>query len=152
METIPLDVTVDLKGADPFLDGSDAEQAEDACMDRRGAERAPMDCPVTFSSEERLKDRSKVKGTLLDISKTGCQIYSQEPPAPGSHIMLIIFLPDGEPPMCLIGTIVRRVHGRVFGAEFLPLTSDGRRRLQAIILKHVTWSVYSLRRPAFRIA
>ncbi len=152
MDTIPLDVTVDLKGADPFPDGTDAEQAEDANLDRRAAERVPMDCPVTFASEERLKDRAKVEGTLLDISKTGCQIYSQEPPAPGSHITLILFLPDGEPPMCLIGTIVRRVHGRVFGAEFLPLSSEGRRRLQAIILKHVTWSVYAWRRPAFRIA
>ena len=152
METIPLDVTVDLKGADPFLDGTDAEQAEDAYLDRRGAERAPMDCPVTFTSEERLEDRSKVEGTLLDLSKTGCQIYSLKPPAPGSHITLILSLPDGEPPMCLIGTIVRRVGGRKFGAEFLPLSSEGRRRLQAIILKHVTWSVYSWRRPAFRIA
>ena len=152
METIPLDVTVDLKGADPFPDGTDAEQAEDAYLDRRAAERVPMDCPVTFTSEERLEDRSKVEGTLLDLSKTGCQIYSLKPPAPGSHITLILSLPDGEPPMCLIGTIVRRVGGHVFGAEFLPLSSGGRRRLQAIILKHVTWSIYAWRRPAFRIA
>ena len=152
METRTLDITVDLKGADPFLDGSDAVQAEDDYMDRRGAERAPMDCPVIFTSEERLEDGSKVEGTLRDLSKTGCRIYSLEPPAPGSHMLLILSLPDGEPPMCLIGTIVRRVRGPEFGAECLPLTSEGRRRLQAIILKHVTWSVYSLRRPAFRIA
>jgi c-di-GMP-binding flagellar brake protein YcgR len=152
METIPLDVTVDLKDADPFLDGSDAEQAENDYMDRRGAERAPMDCPVRFTPEERLEDGSKVEGTLLDISKTGCRIYSLEPPAPGNHILLILPLPDGEPPMCLIGTIVRHVRGHEFGAEFLPLSAEGRRRLQAIIFKHMTWSVYSLRRPAFRIA
>lgn len=157
MDTSQLDITVDvtlnLQDADPSVDGSDAEEAEDVSfLDRRGAERVPMECPVRFTSEERHDDGSKIEGTLCDLSKTGCQIFSLQPPAPGSQITLLLVLPDGNPPMRLIGTTVRHVRGRVFGAEFLPLTPEERRRLQALIFKHVTWQVYSLRRPAFRIA
>ena len=153
METIRVDeVTVVLKNADPVQDGSDVDEVLDEPMDRRGAERAPIEFPVTFISEEQHTDGSKVEGKLLDLSKTGCQIFTLQPPAPGSQITLILPLPDGEPPLRLIGTKVRRVHGRVFGAEFLPLTQEERRRLQTIIFKYLTWSPYSLRRPAFRIA
>lgn len=158
MDTIQLDytvkVTVKLQEAERLQAGGDTVLAQDgqAGIDRRGAERAPIDCPVRFTSEERLDAESRVEGTLQDLSKTGCKVFSLEPPARGSQITLILFLPDGKPPMYLIGTIVRHVHGKVFGAEFLPLTPDERRRLQTIIFKHMTWSVFSLRRPAFRFA
>jgi c-di-GMP-binding flagellar brake protein YcgR len=121
-------------------------------LDRRSAERVPIECPVRFISEERRDDESKVEGTLCDLSKSGCRIFSPRPPCKDTQITLILHLPDGEPPLYLIGTTVRHVRGYEFGAEFLPLTPQERRRLQAIIFKFVTWSVYSLRRPAFRIA
>ena len=153
MDTIRLDdATVVTQKADPAQDGSDADGVLEDPMDRRGAERATIECPVTFISEERHSDGSKVEGKLRDLSKTGCQIFSLYPPAPGSQITLLLPLPDGQPPMLLIGTKVRRVQGRAFGAEFLPLTPQERRRLQTIIFKYLTWSPYSLRRPAFRIA
>ncbi len=150
--TIHRQVTVRLENGDPLQDARDAEQASDTYLDRRGAERAPIECPVNFVSEERLNDWSKIEGTLCDLSKTGCQIFSPRPPAQGTQITLTLLLPDGLPPLRLIGTTVRHVRGRVFGAEFLALTPEERRRLQALIFKYVTWSVYSLRRPAFRIA
>lgn len=153
---LSVDVTVKLPDADPFQDGSDAAMDEDAFeaafLDRRSAERVPMGCPVSFISEERLADGSQIEGTLCDLSKTGCQIFSLQPPPEGSQITLILALPDGEPPLRLIGTKVRHVRDHVFGAEFLPLTPEERRRLQSLIFKHVTWSGFSLRRPAFRIA
>jgi c-di-GMP-binding flagellar brake protein YcgR len=153
MKTTEIDRTAKLQHAtDPALDSRDPEQTQDNYLDRRGAERAPMECPVSFTSEERHDYRAEVEGTLRDLSKTGCQIFSLQPPSQGSQITLILFLPDGGPPMRLIGTAVRHVRGRVFGAEFLLLTPEERRRLQAIVFKYVTWSVFSLRRPAFRIA
>jgi c-di-GMP-binding flagellar brake protein YcgR len=152
MKTVQVDSTVPIQDADPFLNCSDAEQDVDAFLDRRAAERAPVDCPISFISEERYDSGSKVTGTLCDLSKTGCKIFSLRPPPQGTQITLILHLPDGRPPMYLIGTIVRHVHGHVFGAEFLPLVPEERRRIQAIIFKNLTWSVYSLRRPAFRIA
>lgn len=125
---------------------------ENDYLDRRSAERAPIECPVRFISEERHEDGSKVEGTLCDLSKSGCRIFSLRPPRKATQITLILHLPDGKPPLYLIGTTVRHVRGYEFGAEFLPLTSEERRRIQAIIFKFVTWSVFSLRRPAFRIA
>jgi PilZ domain len=151
METRQSDVTVPLRDANPPVDRNDAEEAQEDYLDRRRAERAPIDCPICFISEERGDDGSKRAGKLLDLSKTGCRIFSLQPPAPGSQITLILSLPDGMPPIRLIGTTVRHVCGHEFGAEFLPLTSEERRRVQAIIFKHVTWSAYSLRRPAFQI-
>ncbi|HJT19512.1 MAG TPA: PilZ domain-containing protein [Nitrospira sp.] len=152
IKTLHEGITVKLENADPLQDGRDGEQASDVFLDRRGAERAPIECPVSFTSEERFDDWSKAEGTLCDLSKTGCQISTFRPPLQGSQITLTLLLPDGLPPMRLIGTTVRHVRGRVFGAEFLPLTPEERRRLQTLIFKHLTWSVYSLRRPAFRIA
>jgi len=151
METRPLDVTVPLRDANPSLDCCDAEEAEEDYLDRRSAERVPIDCPVYFISEERFDDGSKREGKLLDLSKTGCRIFTLQPLPEGSQITLILSLPDKMPPMRLIGTTVCHVHGREFGAKFQPLTSRERRRLQAIVFQHVTWSAYSLRRPAFQI-
>lgn len=175
MDTISIDITIKLdesvsteeQGAQGL--GQDRREGQgDSCgqdssgldgdgldrdgMDRREAERAPVDCPVTFTSEELQDSVAKVEGTLVDLSKTGCQVASTTPPHRGSQITLILYLPDGGPPMRLIGTTVRHVGSRTFGAEFLPVTPEERRRLQSIIFKHLTWSVFSLRRPAFRFA
>lgn len=170
MDTISIDITIKLdeslsteeQGAQAL--GQDRQEGQsDSCgqdssgldrdgMDRREAERAPVDCPVTFTSEEIQDSVAKVEGTLVDLSKTGCKVASPTPPHRGSQITLILYLPDGRPPMRLIGTTVRHVGSRTFGAEFLPVTPEERRRLQSIIFKHLTWSVFSLRRPAFRFA
>ncbi|MDF0644246.1 MAG: PilZ domain-containing protein [Nitrospira sp.] len=169
MNTTPLDVTVKLEEPDSAQqrametlaqDGHERQSGSHAQdgdgdgdgMDRRGAERAPVDCPVSFTSEEIHGSVAQVKGTLIDLSKTGCQVASLTPPYRGSQITLILYLPDGGPPLRLIGTTVRHVGCRTFGAEFLSVTPEERRRLQIIIFKHLTWSVFSLRRPAFRFA
>jgi hypothetical protein len=166
VDTISIDVTIKLdepvspeeQGARAVGQDCQEQQGESFGqedrdgMDRRGAERALVDCPVTFTSEEIQGSVAKVDGTLVDLSKTGCKVASPTPPHRGSQITLILYLPDGGPPMRLIGTIVRHVGSRTFGAEFLPVTPAERRRLQAIIFKHLTWSVFSLRRPAFRFA
>jgi c-di-GMP-binding flagellar brake protein YcgR len=128
------------------------EDIEKNYLDRRDAVRAPVQCPVSFISEERFDDWSTTReGRLLDLSKTGCRICSQHTPEPGSQITLILPLPDGMPPIRLIGTTVCYVHWNEFGAKFQPLTPQERRRVQAIVFKHVTWSPHALRRPAFLI-
>lgn len=160
MDTSSIDVTIKL---DESVSTEEQEGHSDSCgqdssgldrdgMDRREAERAPVDCPVTFTSEEIQGSVAKVEGTLVDLSKTGCKVASPTPPHRDSQITLVLYLPDGGPPLRLIGTTVRHVGSRTFGAEFLPVTPEERRRLQSIIFKHLTWSVFSLRRPAFRFA
>lgn len=171
MDTTPIDVTVKLEepvsaderalesltqgGHEEWSGSYDGDRHGDGQgdgMDRRGAERAPVNCPVSFTSEEIHGSVAQVEGTLVDLSKTGCQVASITPPYRGSQITLILYLPDGGPPLRLIGTTVRHVGCRTFGAEFLPVTPEERRRLQVIIFKHLTWSVFSLRRAAFRFA
>jgi c-di-GMP-binding flagellar brake protein YcgR len=131
--------------------GGDAQNFEEDYLDRRGAVRAPVQCPVSFLSEEQFDDGSTKEGRLLDLSKTGCRISSQHPPQQGSQITLILPLPDGMPPIRLVGTTVCHVRRNEFGAKFQPLTPEERRRVQAVIFKYVTWSPYALRRPAFLI-
>ncbi|BFU96947.1 MAG: hypothetical protein NTNFB02_36690 [Nitrospira sp.] len=167
MDTTPIDVTVKLEEpvsaqervvealAQDGHEGQRRSHAQDGDgdgMDRRGAERAPVDCPVSFTSEEIHGSVAQLDGTLVDLSKTGCQVASLTPPYRGSQITLVLYLRDGGPPLRLIGTTVRHVGCRTFGAEFLSVTPEERRRLQIIIFKHLTWSVFSLRRPAFRFA
>jgi hypothetical protein len=145
-----VEATVPLQAPESHQEGGGEEAREDY-LDRRGAVRVPVECPVCFISEERFDDWSPREGRLRDLSKTGCRIFSQHPPEPGSQITLILPLPDGMPPIRLIGTTVCHVHWHEFGAKFQPLTPEERRRVQAIIFKHVTWSPYALRRPAFLI-
>lgn len=153
MRTAPIEITIQVKDSEQVC-RVEQTQDIDECdyLDRRSAERAPIECPVRFISEERNDDDSKVEGALCDLSKSGCRIFSLRPPRKGTQITLILHLLDGKPPLYLIGTRVRHVRGYEFGAEFLPMTPEERRRIQAIIFKFLTWSVYSLRRPAFRLA
>jgi len=119
-------------------------------LDRREAERAPVECQITYTGEDCYHGGSGV-GTLRDLSKTGCQIIGVRPPLPGSHITLTLYLPDNQPPMCLVGSIVSQVRGHVFGVKFPALTANARKRLQALILQRVSRHQHS-RRSAFRIA
>jgi hypothetical protein len=144
--------TVPLHQTAPEADRREEGAVADEYLDRRGAERVAIECPIKFQSEEQCVDWSIIDGALCDLSKTGCKVYSLRPPAPGHQITLVLALPDGLPPLWMIGSTVRHVQGRFFGVEFLSLTPNERRRLQAIIFKYITWSVYSLRRPAFQFA
>jgi c-di-GMP-binding flagellar brake protein YcgR len=146
-----VEATVPLQAAERVLTDGEAQDIDKDYLDRRNAVRAPIQCPVKFISEERLDNFAPKEGSLLDLSKTGCRIFSQHPPQPGTQITLILPLPDGMPPIRLIGTTVCHVHWNEFGARFQPLTPEERRRVQAIIFKYVTWSPYALRRPAFLI-
>ena len=145
------DATMPVEAAETCEHGGHADLVQEDYLDRRAAVRAPVECPIRFISEEALSDCSQREGKLLDLSKTGCRVFSQHPPEQGSHITLILPLPDGLPPIRLIGTTVCHVHSNEFGAKFQPLTPEERRRVQAIIFKYVTWSPYALRRPAFLI-
>lgn|SRR5262245_14758580 len=129
--------------------GIDARKAH-ALLDRREAERVSIECQVTYTPEDGLGGGSQV-GTLRDLAKTGCQILSVQPPATGSRITLTLHLPDGQTPMCLVGTTVCQVKGNVFGVQFPPLTSDERRRLQTVIFQRATRGESSGKRAAFRI-
>ena len=106
-----------------------------ALQDLRSAQRVSLDCRMTYNVEgEPIEE-----GILRDLSKTGCQILSLQPP------------PAGSQPMWLEGTTVSWVQGQRFGGRFRPLTSSERRRMQTAVLQRVTFSRSGLQRTAFRL-
>ncbi len=127
----------------------DAQNAH-ALLDRRYAERASVCHRVTYGAEDDF-DACTTEGRICDLSKTGCQIVSVTPPLLGSHLALTLYLPDGKPPLCLVGATVCRVNGNVWGVTFPPLTSDERRRVLEMVLRRVSLSSSVGQRAAFRI-
>lgn len=126
-------------------------QKPHALLDRREAERVPVTGQVRYTAEEQFHGVSH-GGTLRDLSKTGCQIVSHHPPTQRSRITLTLHLSDGQEPLCIVDAIVRQVRGSVLGVKFPRLTSEARRRLQALVLQRARRSEAIDKRTAFRIA
>lgn len=73
-----------------------------APLDRRYAERAPINCKVVYSGEDGARI-VKVEGTLQDLSKTGCKVLGATQPVMGDNLTLFLYLEDGKAPMRLTG-------------------------------------------------
>ena len=122
-----------------------------APLDRREAERAPIYYRATYTGGEGARLVTTV-GSLRDLSKTGCKILGTRLPAEGSTSTITIDLEDGHSPLILADATVSWIRGSIFAVKFPKLTSDERKRIQAVILKHVTFSPSMNHRAAFRIA
>ena len=125
-------------------------QKSHSLLDERYAERVSMWCRIRYSSQVGAR---VVRGeaTLKDLSKTGCKILSAAPCPLGSALTLFLDLKDGQDPMCLTDVIVSRISRDSFAVRFPKLSTEERRRLQEVILKHVRLSSLEDRRTAFRI-
>lgn len=121
-----------------------------APLDRRYAERAPINCKVIYSGEDGARI-VKVEGTVQDLSKTGCKILGTTQPIMGNDLALFLYLDDGKAPLCLAGAQITWVKGLSFAIRFPRLTPDERKRLQEVIWKNVTLSPANSQRTAFRI-
>ena len=119
-----------------------------APLDRRYAERVPIHYRVIYTGTEGAR-LIQTKGSLIDLSKTGCKILGTMLPAAGSCLTVTVYLEDGQAPLCLTDATVSRIKGSVFAVRFPKLTQDERKRIQAVIWKHVTLS--KNHRAAFRI-
>lgn len=122
-----------------------------APLDRRYAERAPINCKVVYSGEDGARI-VKVEGTLQDLSKTGCKVLGATQPVMGDNLTLFLYLEDGKAPMRLTGGQITWVNGLSFAIRFPRLTPEERKRLQEVIWKNVTLSLTNSHRTAFRIA
>lgn len=135
------------------MKSSIVEQSLDATsahapLDRRYAERVPIHYRVTYTGTEGAR-LIKTKGSLLDLSKTGCKIIGTILPAPGGTLAVTLYLEDGQVPLCLTDSIVSWIKGSVFAVRFPKLIEGERKRIQGVIWKHVTLS--KNHRAAFRI-
>ena len=119
-------------------------------LDRRYAERAPIRYRISYSGEEGARI-VKGEGTLKDLSKTGCKILGATVSSLGSRLTLLLYLEDGQAPMCLTDVIVSWITRDSFAVRFPRLSAEERKRLQDVIWKHVRLSSLDDRRTAFRI-
>jgi len=121
-----------------------------APLDRRYAERAPLDHEVTYSRTEGARITTST-GTLQDLSKTGCKILGSTAPALGLSVTFTLNLDDGQAPLRLTEATVTWMKGNLFALRFPTLTENDRKRIQAVIWKHVSLSNGKSYRTAFRI-
>lgn len=85
-----------------------------------------------------------IAGRLLDLSETGCSIFTKEQLEMGQELMLGLVLPDSKP-IDVSGTVrwvklVPDKGGCAHGAEFSGLTAAGRKAIEAF-LKHLDETV-----------
>jgi c-di-GMP-binding flagellar brake protein YcgR len=121
-----------------------------APLDRRYAERALIDQEVTYTGTEGARFTTS-KGSLRDLSRTGCKIAGTTLPAAGVHLTITLYLNDGQAPLCLTDATVSWIKGDVFAVRFPKLTDAERKRIQGVIWKHVTLSKARQHRTAFHI-
>jgi c-di-GMP-binding flagellar brake protein YcgR len=137
-----------MKGS--LLEQSLTAPSAHAPLDRRYAERALIHQDVTYTGTEGARFTTS-KGSLKDLSKTGCRIVGTTLPAAGVRLTLTLSLEDGQAPLRLTDATVSWIKGNVFAVRFPKLTEDERKRIQATIWKHVTLSKAKQHRTAFHI-
>jgi c-di-GMP-binding flagellar brake protein YcgR len=121
-----------------------------APLDRRYAERAPIQHEVTYTGTEGARFVTS-RGSLRDLSKTGCKVLGTTLPPVGGHISITLYLGDGQAPLSLTDATVSWIKGNVFAVRFPKLLDDERKRIQNVIWKHVSLSRGKDHRTAFRI-
>jgi hypothetical protein len=119
-------------------------------LDRRYAERAHIHHEVTYTGTEGARFTTS-SGALKDLSKTGCKILGTTLPAIGGTVTITLHLNDGQPALCLTGATVSWIKGSLFAVRFPKLMDDERKRIQAVIWKHVSFAKAKNHRTAFRI-
>ena len=137
-----------MKGS--LLEQNLTQRSAHAPLDRRYAERALLHYQATYTSTEGARFTTST-GCLKDLSKSGCKILGTTHPAIGGSVTVTLYLDDGQPPLCLTDTTVSWIKGDVFALRFARLTDDERKRIQAVIWKHVSLSKTKNHRAAFRI-
>ena len=121
-----------------------------APLDRRYAERVPIHYRVSYTGTEGARV-IKLEGSLRDLSQTGCKVLGTVLPALGATITVTLHLEDGQAPLCVTDGTVSWIKGSMFAVRFPKLTEEERKRIQAVVWKHVTLSPSKNHRAAFRI-
>ena len=125
-------------------------QKAHSLLDRRYAERVPIEYRISYSGEEGARI-VKGEGRLKDLSKTGCKILGATTSSLGSSLTLLLDFEDGKAPMRLTDATVSWLGKDSFAVRFPKLSADERRRLQEVIWKNVSLSSLDDRRMAFRV-
>lgn len=96
--------------------------------DRREYERIPTEFPVTFTG-----DSIDGKGSVVDISMTGCTFNGHSQLAKDKIIRVVLHVSDDVLPISVEAAVVRSVHMNRVGLEFLQFERGERERLHLFI-------------------
>jgi PilZ domain-containing protein len=121
-----------------------------ALLDRRDAQRAPLQVYVSYFTDERM-GLSRGQGWLVDLSKTGCKIMGPVL-MPGTSVTLVFYFQDEKDPLCVSNTTVTWCDGESFGVRFPRLKAQERQRVHELVLKYATFHGRSRERTVFRLA
>lgn len=133
-----------------LLDHPHGAKSAHSPLDRRYAERVPINYRVTYTGADGAR-LIKTEGSLRDLSKTGCKVLGTYLPAAGCRLTLTLYFEDGLAPLSLSDATVSWIRGNIFAVRFPKLTPDERKRIQEVIWKHVTLTPSKHHRAAFRI-
>jgi hypothetical protein len=100
-------------------------------MELRRGRRTPLQLSVSFASDEITG-----KGIIYNLSKEGCAIESDTHMPMNSYLQMQVHVSPEESPVFVEFAAVRWSTRTEFGAEFLTLHEDSKKRL----LKYLTTS------------
>ena len=94
----------------------------------RLGERLPIQCSLVIANGVQLGE-----GWVIDLSMRGCLVEGPVPVKAGDRLQLRLCLPDSHPSICVSIAVVRWVHGRRFGVEFMRVDDKYRAHLNRFI-------------------
>lgn len=89
--------------------------------------------PVQFSSSFSSINLVRGEGTVVDISISGCRIFSMTEVKVGTALQLLIHVSKEDPPIQVAQAIVRWYRENTFGLAFLSLLPEAWPRLQQVV-------------------
>ncbi len=87
---------------------------DEEIMEERTASRCPVHCPIVFKGDLMLG-----KGTLTNLSPSGCGVQSTTILQKGVYLSVTMSLPHRESPLDIGLATVRWSLGSKFGLEFI---------------------------------
>ena len=86
--------------------------------------RIPLQTSVTYLTPE-----IQAKGLVIDASREGLRIESDDPVHVGMRLALVLFLPDDQEPVMIEDASVQWVRGNHFGVQFVKWSANAEDRL-----------------------
>ncbi len=104
------------------------EEREPPDQERRRYPRFPLSYPIAFSG-----DLLEGEGNVVNISKLGCAVQSDQQVEEGAYLNLFFRLPERPVPMKIELAVVRGARGGLFGTEFIHIHPTAQERLLELI-------------------
>ncbi len=104
------------------------EEREPPVEERRKYPRFSLSCPIAF-----IGDLLAGEGNVVNISKLGCAVQSDQQVGEGAYLNLFLRLPEGAVPMKIELAVVRGAREGLFGTEFIRIHPTAQEQLHEFI-------------------